>query len=55
MRLFYKIHLAIDGNSAWYLLDQGELDVIVNECIEDNLFTLSKYDFDDDNFQCECD
>ena len=55
MRLFFKIHLAIDGNSEWYMLDQGELNVIVNECIEDNLYTIGKYDFDDDDFVCECD
>ena len=55
MRLFYRIHLAIDGNSEWYMLDQGELNVIVNECIEDNLYTINKYDFDDDDFECECD
>lgn len=55
MRIFYRIHLAIDGNSEWYMLDQGELNVIVNECIEDNLYTIGKYDFDDDDFVCECD
>ena len=54
MRIFYKIHLAVDGNSEWYLLDQGELNVIVDECIEDNLLPINKYDFDDDDFTCEC-
>lgn len=54
MRIFYRIHLAIDGNSEWYMLDQGELNVIVNECIEDNLYAINKYDFDDADFVCEC-
>ena len=56
MRLFYKIHLAIDGNSEWYMLSQGELNVIVDECIEDNLFSIHDYEFDDDDadFVCEC-
>ena len=33
MRLFFKAHLAIDGNSEWYVLNQDELDIIIDDHI----------------------
>jgi hypothetical protein len=56
MRLFFKIHLAIDGNSEWYVLNQGELDTIVDEVLEGELFSINDYVFDDmdADFVCEC-
>lgn len=56
MRLFFKIHLAIDGNSEWYVLNQGELDTIVDEVLEGELFSIGDYAFDDvdADFVCEC-
>jgi hypothetical protein len=57
MRIFYKVHLAIDGNSEWYVLNQGELDTIVDEVLEGELFSIADYafdDVDDSEFICEC-
>lgn len=56
MRLFFKIHLAIDGNSEWYVLNQGELDIIVDEVLEGELYSIADHVFSDmdDDFSCEC-
>lgn len=58
MRLFYKVHLAIDGNSEWYVLNQEELDIVIDDHI-----SLIAYDSIEDHigrdgsvdFNCECD
>jgi hypothetical protein len=40
----------------WYVLNQGELDTIVDEVLEGELFSISDYVFDDmdADFVCEC-
>jgi hypothetical protein len=35
MRVFYRIHLAIDQNSDWYCLNQSELNIICEEYLAD--------------------
>lgn len=52
MRASYKVHLAIDGNSEWYCINQDELNFIVDEAIEDGNFTILTTDND---LRCECD